>query len=109
LQRKRNMRIDFLYYEDCPSHEDALARLREVVAEEGVGASIQVTKVETEEQAQQWRFPGSPTIQINGTDIDPPPPDTPFMLSCRVYRWADGRFSPLPSKAMIRAALRGAT
>ena len=51
---------------------------------------------------------GSPTILIDGEDIDPPPIDAYAALTCRVYHWADGRFSPLPSPDMIRNALHAA-
>lgn len=102
------MDIRLLYYEECPSHDEALQRLRQVMAEEGVEAEMQVIRVETEAQAAQLRFTGSPTIRINGQDIDPPPADTPYRLTCRVYRLADGRVSPLPSRDMIRRALRAA-
>lgn len=102
------MDIHFLYFEDCPSHPDALARLKQVMADEGITDEIRITKVETEAQAQQWGFTGSPTIQINGADIVPPPPDAPAMLTCRVYQLENGRFSPLPSADMIRTALKKA-
>lgn len=102
------MKITFLYYEDCPSHEEALQRLRSVMAEEAIEAEIDIRKVETETQAQQLRFTGSPTIRINGRDIDPPPAEADYLLTCRVYRLEDGRFSPLPSPDMIRRALRTA-
>jgi hypothetical protein len=100
------VKVDFLYYEDCPSHELALDRLRQVMAEEGVSVKIEVLKVETDEQAQSLRFIGSPTIRINGQDIDPPPADAYYALTCRAYRLEDGRISPLPSPGMIRRALR---
>ncbi len=99
------MRVSFLYYEECPSHELALKRLREVMAEEGVPGEVEVIKVETEEQARELRFVGSPTIRIDGQDIDPPS-SSRYTLTCRAYRLADGRISPLPSKYMIRRALR---
>jgi hypothetical protein len=98
--------IAFLYYEDCPSHEMALERLRQIIAEEGIPAEIEIVKVETDEQAQQLRFVGSPTIRINGQDIDPPGPDAYYALTCRAYRLGDGRISPLPSPEMIRRALQ---
>ncbi len=102
------MKIEFLYFEDCPSHEQALARLQQVMVEEGVDAPIAITKVETEEQVAALAFYGSPTIRINGQDIDPPRPDMRPMLSCRIYQFPDGRFSPLPSHDMIRRALQNA-
>lgn len=102
------MDIQFLYFDGCPSHEDALTRLKEVMAEEKVEAEIDIQHVETEGQAHRLRFVGSPTILVEGQDIDPPEGDKPYGLACRVYRWEDGRVSPLPSPRMIRRALRRA-
>ena len=99
------MRVSFLYYEECPSHDLALERLREVMAEEGIPNEVEVVKVETEDQARQLRFVGSPTIRVDGQDIDPPT-DPRYVLACRAYRLGDDRISPLPSKDMIRRALR---
>ena len=99
------MRVSFLYYEECPSHDLALARLREVMAEEGIPGDVELVKVETEGQARELRFVGSPTIRIDGRDIDPPS-NPRFALTCRVYRLEDDRISPLPSKDMIRRTLR---
>ncbi len=102
------MKIRFLYYEECPSHDVALERLRQVLAEEGIEAEIEVIKVETQEQAEDLHFIGSPTILIEGQDIDPPPPNAHYALTCRAYRLEDGRISPLPSPDMIRRAVRAA-
>lgn len=100
------MGIQFLYFEDCPSHDDALERLRSVMEELGIHADVEIIKVETEAQAQKLRFPGSPTILINGQDIVPVPADAHYYLTCRAYRLEDGRISPLPSRQMIRSALQ---
>jgi hypothetical protein len=99
------VRVSFLYYEDCPSHDVALERLREVMDEEGIPGVVEVVKVETEEQARELHFVGSPTIRVDGQDIDPPD-DSRYALTCRAYRLADDRISPLPSKDMIRRAVR---
>jgi len=99
------VRVNFLYYEDCPSYDLALERLREVMEEEGISGEVEVFKVETEEQARELRFVGSPTIRVDGQDIDPPS-DSRYALTCRAYRSADDRISPLPSKDMIRRAFR---
>lgn len=100
------MNITFLYFEGCPSHDAALEQLRQVMAEEGTQAEIKIIKVETDEQAQRLHFVGSPTILIDGRDIDPPPSEAYPALTCRAYRLEDGRISPLPSPAMIRRALQ---
>jgi hypothetical protein len=88
----------------------ALSRLQQVMYEEGVQVPIEVVQVATDEQAQQLRFCGSPTILINGQDIDPTDrqQDTAYGLGCRAYRLEDGRISPLPSAALLRAALQAA-
>lgn len=101
------MRVSFLYYEDCPSQELALARLHEVMAGEGLSDDVEVIEVETEERAQELRFVGSPTIRIDGQDIDPPT-GSHYALACRAYQLEDGRISPLPSPGMIRHALNSA-
>jgi hypothetical protein len=100
------MNITFLYFEGCPSHDAALERLRQIMAEEGTQAEIEIIKVETDEQAQRLHFVGSPTILIDGRDIDLPPSEAYPALTCRAYRLEDGRISPLPSPAMIRRALQ---
>ncbi len=102
------MRIDFLYWEGCPSHEDALERLRAVLAEEGIAAEVQVTHVDTEELARALRFPGSPTIRVDGRDIQPETVAADGRLTCRLYLLDDGRPSPLPSAEMLRRAVRAA-
>jgi hypothetical protein len=100
------MRIDFLYFEDCPSHEQALERLRKVLAEEDIEADISVVEVKTEEQARDLEFAGSPTILVEGRDISPHLELPNYALTCRTYQLEDGRISPLPSEDMIRRTIR---
>jgi hypothetical protein len=101
------MRVEFFFWEECPSHPDELARLRAVLRDEGVDAPVEVVEVLTEDEAAAQAFPGSPTIRIDGTDIQPPG-ENPIGLSCRVYHADDGRVTPLPTEAMIRRAVRAA-
>lgn len=99
------LKVRFLYSEECPSHDEALRRLQKVLEEEGIDAQIEVVKVETIEEAKRESYPGSPTILIDGRDIDPI--DNPqYAPSCRAYRLEDGRISPLPSIQMIRKSVR---
>jgi hypothetical protein len=100
------VKIQFLFWEDCPSHPQALERLQEVMAEESVDAPIEKIEVLTDDQARELRFPGSPTIRVDGADVDPAgAAQMDFALTCRIYRLEDGRISPLPSKEMVRRAL----
>jgi hypothetical protein len=101
------MKIRFLYSEDCPSHEEAFRRLQEILEEEGVRADVEIVRVDTFEKAEKERFPGSPTIMVDGNDICPTQ-NSHYSLACRAYVLEDGRISPLPSLAMIREAIRSA-
>lgn len=101
-------RIEFLYWDDCPSHPQALARLQEVMAEMSLASPIQQVEVLTDDDAERLAFPGSPTIRVDGIDIDPEgAAEMGTALTCRIYHLEDGRISPLPSKEMIRRALSG--
>jgi hypothetical protein len=105
---ERLVRIEFLYWEDCPSHPEALRRLREVMREEGLDDAVEVIRIDTMEDAERHRFPGSPTIRIEGEDLQPEGVQGQPTLSCRTYAVAPGRLSPLPTAEMIRGALRRA-
>jgi hypothetical protein len=99
-------RVEFLYWQDCPSHAEALERLRKVMGDIGDRSPIELTEVLTENDAERLSFPGSPTIRIDGKDVDPSGAEQMgTALTCRIYRLEDGRFSPLPSERMIRQAL----
>ena len=99
------IRVMFLYWEGCPSHPQALERLWQALREEGVEASVEVVRVDTEEDARRLRFVGSPTIRVEGEDIAPAE-GLPYRLTCRAYVLEDGRISPLPSVQQIQSALR---
>lgn len=73
-----------------------------------IDAPVERIEIRTDEEAERWHFPGSPTIQIDGEDIDPNASQLPTRLTCRLYFKEDGRPSPLPSKEMIKRALQRA-
>jgi hypothetical protein len=102
------MRVELLFWEGCPSHPRALADLREAMIEMGLDPdAIAVRDVRTHAEAERERFVGSPTIRIDGVDIEPSDQE-PFGLSCRVYHRRDGRISPTPDPADVREALTAA-
>jgi hypothetical protein len=95
-----------LYWQDCPSHVEALERLRKVMVDMDDRSPIGLIEVLTEDDAERLGFPGSPTIRVDGEDVDPSgAKQMDTALTCRIYRLEDGRFSPLPSEEMIRQAL----
>jgi hypothetical protein len=103
-----SMLIELLFWAGCPSHPEALADLRAAVAEAGLNPEqVLVREVTTEADAAREQFVGSPTIRIDGRDVQPPI-DEPSGLTCRVYVRRDGRYSPTPDPADVREALRAA-
>jgi hypothetical protein len=102
------MRIELLWWEGCPSHPETLADLERILEEEGAEATLEQIEIETDEQACAERFPGSPTIRIDGEDPLPAESGDPFSLTCRVYRLRDGRVSPTPDPEDLRDAVRRA-
>jgi hypothetical protein len=102
------MHVELLFWDGCPSHPRALADLRAAMADLGLAPSaVAIREIDTHEQATRERFVGSPTIRIDGVDIQPPV-DEPYGLACRVYHRRDGRVSPTPDPADVRDALRAA-
>jgi hypothetical protein len=102
------MQVEFLFWEGCPSHERALSELREALRERGLDPDlIAVREIRTDGDATAEQFVGSPTIRVDGVDVQPPQ-DEPSGLTCRVYVRRDGRLSPTPDPADIDEALRAA-
>ncbi len=86
--------IELLYWQGCPSHPEAKALLEQVLAELGRDDQIVMTEVRSDEEAKRLRFPGSPTIRIDGSDIDAEGANARPALTCRIYYLPDGRVSP---------------
>jgi len=83
---------------------EAERTVRTVLAEEGVEADVELVAVDTDEEARKLRFPGSPTIRVDGEDIFPVPEREDWRLGCRVYATPEGlKGSPTPE--MVRAAV----
>jgi hypothetical protein len=100
------MRIEFLYWAGCPSHPEARELLREVLAGRDLEAQVEEHEVTSVEEAERLAFPGSPTIRVDGVDVDPDGAAGRAMLACRIYRLPDGRVSPVPSREQLEAALQ---
>ena len=103
------MRVELLWWEGCPSHPKALEQLRAALTEQGLDPAVQLREVRSDEQAARERFPGSPTIRIDGEDVLAHEPGEPFGLTCRIYRLRDGRSSPTPDPEDLRDAIAGRT
>ncbi len=99
------MKIELLYFDGCPSWKRTLKDLREVMEEMGIDDEIEMIEIKTDEDVQRHRFLGSPSIRVNGRDIEERMAnDTDYNMRCRVYR-NDLMFQGWPSKDMLRDAL----
>jgi hypothetical protein len=100
--------VEFLWWEGCPSADRALEIVRTEMASLHLDPDgVIVREVTSEREAGDEGFVGSPTIRVEGRDVQPDS-NLPVGLSCRVYRRRDGRTSPLPDPADVRDALAGA-
>jgi hypothetical protein len=100
------VKVELLYFDGCPSHERLLPSLRDLVAEHG--AELEQRHIRTLEQAEEERFLGSPSVRIDGVDVEPGASNrTDFGLKCRLYHSSDGQFG-LPPQGWIEHALREA-
>jgi hypothetical protein len=98
------MQIEVLYFEDCPNHLPTVERIHTVLCEEGCRADVREVLVPDISTAQRVNFLGSPTVRVNGIDIEPAANDRrDFGLMCR--RYSGG----VPSHELIRAAVRSAS
>ncbi len=102
------MKIELLYFDGCPNHIPALDRIRAVLKEEGISADVFEVKIEDAMTARKIGFLGSPSIRINGLDVEPAARlSKEFGMMCRTYA-EEGKQVGLPSRESIRAAVREA-
>lgn len=102
------MTIELLYFDGCPNHDALAPHLRELLVEAGIDATIELRSVETVEDAERERFLGSPTIRVDGRDVDPgAAAREDYGLKCRLYATDQG-LRGTPPDSWILAALAGA-
>ncbi len=99
--------IELLWFEDCPNHDGARALISDVMVELGIEAEVEAIEVADDATAEQVRFPGSPTIRVDGVDIEPGFPGCDDCTPrCRVYQTSAG-LRGLPERSWLVAALAG--
>jgi hypothetical protein len=86
--------IELLYFDGCPSWQNALDNLHQVIETEDLPCQVRLIEITTPRQAQAERFLGSPSFRLNGVDMWPET-RTRYNMSCRVYQTNQGmRGSP---------------
>ncbi len=98
--------VEVLFLDGCPNLEPTIGRAREAIALADVAADLRVVRVESDDDAKRLRFLGSPTVRVDGVDVDPAMAGREdYGLQCRVYSVA-GRCEGSPPVDWIAAALR---
>ena len=96
------MKVTVLYFDGCPHFEPAMALVRDVVSDLGVDAEVMAVQIENNQDACRHRFLGSPTVQVDGEDVEPTARHrTDYAMSCRRYGT-----SGVPGRELVENALR---
>lgn len=99
------LKVEFLFMPGCCCAGPALRLLRQVLAQEHREPHLTVRVIGTEEEAIRHHFHGSPTILIDGVDIEGPSAARQgYKLRCRSY-YAHGDCPGVPNAELIRSAI----
>lgn len=83
--------IEVLYFEGCPNHEALVSRLEQLLRRAQLPARIALRRIADDEAARRDRFLGSPTVRVDGCDVEPGAEERDdFGLKCRLYRVLSG-------------------
>ena len=97
--------IEILYVPGCPNYRSAVAAAEAVARDVAPGTLIRTVEVPDADAAERLRFLGSPTIRVDGRDVEPGAEErADYVVACRVYR-TDAGYSGQPDESWIRAAL----
>ena len=87
------------------NHQAVRELVERIAAEAGIDADLRLVEVTSAEEAVRLRFLGSPSVRVNGRDVEPGvDARDAFVLACRIYQ-TESRFSGQPSETLVRAAL----
>jgi mercuric ion transport protein len=99
------MKVEVLYFEGCPNHALTVEKVREALQSDYQSAEIREVEVRTQAEAESLGFLGSPSVRIDGLDIEPEARSLKsYGLSCRTYVEGAMRCG-VPSSNLIRRAL----
>ena len=105
LNNKADNAVEVFYTEHCPFWREVAKTIEEVLGESEIKALAKRVKVSSEGEAKRLGFPGSPTVRINGVDIDPLVKETTGAIGCRIYMYQSKMYD-FPPKDMIAKAVK---
>jgi hypothetical protein len=98
-------RIEVLYVDGCPNVNSAVGRAHAAIEVAGAAATVILVPVRNEDEARRLRFVGSPTVRVDGDDVEPTAVScNDFGMQCRLYR-VGGRLEGAPPVDWIVEAL----
>ena len=98
-------RVEILYFDGCPNHEPARALVERLATQLRIEPEIRLVEVADADAAVELRFLGSPTVRVNGVDVEPGAEERrDFALSCRIYLSERG-VAEQPEEGWVREAL----
>jgi hypothetical protein len=101
----RRPRVEILYFDGCPNHGPARALVERLARDLRVEPEIELVEVADPDAAAELRFLGSPTVRVEGVDVEPGAAERrDFAFSCRIYR-SEGGVSEQPKESWVRDAL----
>lgn len=99
------VKVELLYFDGCSGYEELRPRLERLLTERGLRDSLELLPVTTLEEAKEQQFLGSPTVRVDGRDVEPMAADrADFGMKCRLYAAAAGIVHSPPDE-LIAAAL----
>lgn len=100
-------KVELLYFDGCPGYRSFLPVLRDLLVDAGVeDTALALRAVESPAEAVAERFLGSPTVRVDGVDVEPgAEARSDFGLKCRLYSAPDGLVG-VPRREWVLAALR---
>jgi alkylmercury lyase len=102
------VRVELLYFEGCPSSHALLPRLQQLLREAGVETRVESRRIGSEQEALEERFLGSPTVRIDGRDVEPGAElREDFGMKCRLYR-RGAAYGSVPLEGWIVASIERA-
>jgi hypothetical protein len=100
--------VEILYFDGCPNHEGARTLVERVSRQLGIEPELRLIDVPNDAAARRLRFLGSPTIRVDGKDVDPQSSRRrDYGRSCRVYQTESG-LARKPDERWVFAALERA-
>ena len=104
------MTVEVFYIDSCPNHQPTVDRVNEVLEEMGLTANVMEIRVADSGSAVATRFLGSPTVHVNGNDVEPSARTaSQFGVMCRTYLDGSQRQGVPPTELIRQALLESST